>query len=322
MEQMNNLIKARWIFDRLLGSAQLKNCGRESVWACALETALKNLQDEYDRWQPVLEQNTENIAALNPESFQIWQSTDRSAAQLITDPDPSQMEEKILEVPLESSNEQMRKDLIVFRRPNKEFRVLTYTTLNSSGGDTTIHDEKKIVNIHSAHIIPRYPLRPHGAKMQLRDDFELCFPGASSGHKYTFQNEDDRLKFQQALLGYKVVFQDTCNWLLHFSSFTSKLKGSGLLQIFQPKALPAVPTTASQNGSFPGTQGLDRNDSFISSRSILTASTGLSGRTAKSNGSIIAEHPHAPLLVIFTQIGGQLTFLRLPCKFLSCSCPT
>lgn len=262
------------------------------------------------------------MPALNPGSLQSWLPTDRSAAQLITDPDQSQMEEKILEVPLESSNDRMRKGLVVSRRANKEFQVLTTITLNPSGSDATVHNEKKVFNIHSAHIIPRYAFPLSKVTTQVRDDFELCFPGASSGHTYTFPNEDDRLKFQQALIGYKVVFQDSCNWLLHFSGLRSEIEGSGILQIFQPKTLPAISATSSQNGSSPVTQWLGRNDSVISNGSTLTASTGLSGLMTNSNGSIIAEHPHSPLVVIFTEIGGQLTFLRVARKFIPTNCAT
>jgi len=317
MEEMNNLIKARWIFDRIRESALLRSCSPDSVWACVLETTLKNLQDEYSRWQQVLEQNTQAIAALHPEFFRIWLPTERSVVQLITDPDESQMEENILEAPLQSSNGQFKKDLIVFRRPGNEFRVLTYTSLNSSGGDTTIHDENKVLNVHSAQIIPRYALPPYGQNLPDTCDFELCFPGASSGDMYRFLNEDDRYAFQQALLGYKVVFQDTCKWRLHMSRLKSKLGGAGLVQIFQAKALqPSNPSQMSDSATSP----LNRNDSVATHATTLTMASQASTQfsTLRSNGSIIAEYPHAPLIVIFTKIDGQLTFLRVACK---CFCP-
>src|ERR1700761_224310 len=231
---MNNLIKARWIFDRLINSTLLKKLSPQSIWTCALATTFTNLENEYRQWREVLEQNTRTIAALNPEFFRIWIPTEGSAMQLVTDPDDSQMEEKILEAPLQSSSEQYKKDLIVFRRPGNEFRILTYTSLNSSGGDTTIHDENKVLNLHSAQIIPRYARPPYESSLNT-GDFELCSPGASSGDMYKFSREDDRYAFQHALLGYKVVYQDTCYWYLHKSYMQSKMEGTGLVQIFQAK---------------------------------------------------------------------------------------
>lgn len=314
MEEMNNLIKARWIFDRVRESVLLRSCSPNSVWACALEAALKNLQDEYGRWQQVLEQNTQAIAALNPEFFRIWSPPEISLMQLITDPDKSQGEEKVLEARLQSSSVQFKKDVVVFIRPGNELRILTYTSLNISGGDTTTHDENKVLNVHSAQIIPRYALPPYGQNLPDTCDFELCFPGASSGDLYRFLNEDDRYAFQQVLLGYKVVFQDTCNWQLHMSRFQGKMGGTGIVQIFQAK--PLQPSNPTQMNGGPDSHALNRSDTIFSQGSMLTTSTQF--YTLRSNGSVIAEYPHAPLIVIFTKIDGQLTFLRVPSK-LTCS---
>jgi hypothetical protein len=307
MEEMNSLIKARWIFDRMRESALFRSCSPDSVWACALETTLRNLQDEYGRWQQVLEQNTQSIAALNPEFFRIWVPTERIVVQLIADPDERQNEEKIFEAPLQRSSEQFKKDLTVFRRHGNEFRVLTYTSLNSACGDTTIHDESKVFNIHLAQLIPRYALPPYGQNLPDTRDFELCFPGASSGDLYSFLKEDDRYAFQQALVGYKVVFQDTCHWQLHRSRLKGKIGGTGLVQIFQAKSIqPANPSQMTG-----GTGG-----SMVSHASTLTTASRASTQfpTLRSNGAIIAEYPHAPLIVIFTKIDGQLTVLRISCK--------
>ena len=319
MEEMNNLIKARWIFDRIRESSLLRSSSPDSIWAYALETALKSLQDEYGRCQQVLDQNFQAIAALNPEFFRIWLPTEKSVEQLITDPNESQTEDKILEASLQSSREQFKKDLIVFRRPGNEFRVLKYTSQNSSGGDTTIHDENKVLNIHSTQIIPRYALPPYGQNLSDTCDFELCFPGASSGDLYRFSNEDDRYAFQQALLGYKVVFEDTCCWRLHRRRLKSQVQGTGLVQIFQPKALQH--SNRSQMDHSPGSHSLNCNDSMVSHATALTAVSRASTQlyASRSNESIIAEYPHAPLIVIFTKIDGQLTFLRIACKYF---CPT
>lgn len=302
MEQMNQLIKARWIFDRLCESTLLRSYSHDSFWTCALEAAQRNLQDEYHRWHHVLEQNTQAIAALSPEFFRVWTPTETVVADRITDPDERQNEEKILEAPLQLPREQLKKDLIVFRRPGNEFRVLTCTSLNSPG-DSTIHDESKVINVHSAQIVPRYALPPYGQNLPETCDFELCFPGASSGDLYRFLKEDDRYAFQQALLGYKVVFQDTCNWQLHRSRLKGKVGGTGLVQIFQAKPIQPARSTPLDN----------RRGSVFSNESTLTAASRAS--RLRSNSSIIAEYPHAPLVVIFTKIDGELTFLRIPCKF-------
>jgi hypothetical protein len=312
VEQMNQLIKARFLFNCVRDSMLFRSHAPDSFWTCALETAHGNLQQEYHRWYHVLEQNTQAIAALGPEFFRIWTPSETVVADPITGPDERQAEEKLLEAPLQLPREQFKKDLIVFRRPGSEFRLLTCTSLNSPGGDSTIHDESKVVSVHSAQVIPRYALPPYGQNTPDTCDFELCFPGASSGDLYRFLKEDDRYAFQQALLGYKVVFQDTANWQIHRSRLKGKIGGTGLVQIFQAKTIQ--PANARMGALAPPSPDT-RRGSVFSQESAFTAASRASS-AVRSNGAIIAEYPHAPLVVIFTKIDGQLTFLRIPCKHL------
>src|SRR6202012_4755811 len=105
------------------------------------------------------------------------------------------------------------------------------------------------------------------------------------------------------------VFEDKCDWQMH-KLLRPKLEGSGLVQIFLANALP--PASLSQMSNSPASPTLDRRNSVLSMESTLKtvsrASTWASTKTLHPNGSVIAEHPHDPLIVIYTKIDGQPTF--------------
>jgi hypothetical protein len=226
--------------------------------------------------------------------------------QRITVLGEEQMEDLVLKLSMQLPGTQS-KSLSVFRWPKNQFRIVTYA---SASEGMSAHQESRVIHIHSAQLIPRYALPPYGQNLRDGCDFELCFPGASSGDMYRFPGED-RYKFQRALLGYQVVFEDKCDWQVHKSLLKSKLEGSGLVQVFLADALP--PASLSQMCNSPASPTLDRRNSVLSMESTLTTA---STKTLRSNGAVIAEHPHDPLIVIYTKIDGQPTFLRIPCNYI------
>lgn len=316
VEEINNLVKARFIFHCMLRSHRLRDAGRDSPWAFAVASLLKKLEAEYRKWNHDIEGNIQSVASLNPESFQIWIPPEISATKLATEPDETQGEEKILEVPLADSTEQVNKVLIVFRRPSNELRLLTFISSTTGvGGEISSHEVEKIVNLHTAEVVPRYALPPN---LRTPPNMELCFPGASSGYTYQFKTRDDLKKFQQALLGYKVVFEESCQWAIHCSNIikNSKLKGRGFVQILLPKPLKPTKQWNSATDTDPGTSFRNRTETILSDHSSMTDFTRRLSltptmRVQESRDSFIAAHPHAPVLLILTEVDGQPTFIHV-----------
>jgi len=326
VEEINNLVKARFIFDCMLQSHKLRDAGRDSPWAFAVASLLKKLEAEYREWKHDIESNVQSVASLNPESFQIWVPTEISATRLATEPDETQGEEKILEVLLADSTEQVNKSLIVFRRPSNELRLLTFiSSSRGAGGEISSHVFEKIVNLHRVEVVPHYALP---ANVSAPPNMGLCFPGASSGYTYRFKTRDDLKKFQQALLGYKVVSEEFCRWTIHcpraFSIIkNNELEGEGLVQILLPKSLQAIKSTNvdlnAATGVDPAPSLRGRPESNLSGCSSVTNSTRRLNRATtmyieESMDPFIA-HPHAPVLLILTEIDGQPTFLHVRRKF-------
>jgi hypothetical protein len=159
---------------------------------------------EYAKYEEEIVAEEANIARLDLESFRIWMPPLETNTTSVTEADESQLEEKILGVSLDDQGPH-QKELIVFRRPRNELRLVTVTSrLNGGGSGYTPHEDNKVVNMHQVQVIPRYAL-PGRPRVPYNKIIELCFPGASSGYTYQFKMDEDLLKFQQALLGYKVV---------------------------------------------------------------------------------------------------------------------
>jgi hypothetical protein len=203
VQQLNNLIKARWIFDRMVESANLREAGPDSLWRWCLESIQEQIKMEYAKYEQEIVAEEANIASLDLASFRIWVPKEETSIASITEADESQLEEKIFEVSL-SDHGQHQKELIVFRRPRNELRLVTVTSRLNGGSGHTPNEDSKVVNMHQVQVIPRYAL-PGRPRVPYDRIIELCFPGASSGYTYQFKVDEDLHRFQQALLGYKVV---------------------------------------------------------------------------------------------------------------------
>ena len=337
IHQLHSLMKARWIFDRMRDSSQLREAGQDSLWRYCLENVQVQIKTEYGKYEHFLVEVEADIASLDLESFRIWMPPSENVSVSITEADESQQEEKILEVSL-SSTLTSRKDLIVFRRPGDELRLVTVKTPiappNSEGMPPAPRNESQLFKMHQDHVVPRYALPSHRSIPHSRI-IELC-PGPRSGYSFQFNIDEDLLKFQNALLGYKVVHdRQNCKWSFHRGSFrTEKTSGVGRVQIWQAKPLPPTataptptltetdtigplsPVSGSPPNWSPAWQSAPkhhaRTDS-IHSNSTLASTVrprpSIKETGPESGNTITMKRPVLPLLVIFTEINKKPTYL-------------
>ena len=320
MDEMNNLVKAHFVYECMIQGQPLRQVGGDTPWIFVVAAVLQRLLGEYSKWRRDVEENQQSLASLNPGCFRIWTIPEVSVVKLVTEPDETQGEEKIIELPLSTSTYQISKALFVFRRPSNELRLLTFVSSNQSiGGQSGSHEPPSIVNIHQVDIVPRYAMPPHP---RTPPNIEICFAGASSGNNYQFKTRDDMKKFQNALLGYKIVFEEFCNWKVHCSGLfkSNKLKGGGFVQILQAKPLPSMGTSPESPRS-PGFGGMahpgrDRSDSILSDGvSIAPSMAAPSVYIKDDRKAFIAAHPHAPVLLVLTEIEGQPTYVHVRRKY-------
>ncbi|KAF2202670.1 hypothetical protein GQ43DRAFT_470682 [Delitschia confertaspora ATCC 74209] len=325
VQQLNNLIKARWIFDRMRESTQLREAGPDSLWRWCLESVQEQIKMEYAKNEQAIIDEEANIASLDEECFRIWMPPLETTAVSVTEPDESQHEEKILEVSLAYPGHS-RRELIVFRRPRNELRLVTITTPNVQANSDGIigitpapHEDPKVVNMHKVAIVPRYAL-PSQQGVSYSRIIELCFPGASSGYTYQFKMDEDLWKFQQALLGYKIVYDNSnIRWAIHRAlswGRTEKVQGVGRIQIWQAKPLAASNAQENPSSLLPTSPSIrqSRTDSIHSNStfaSTVRPTSRILGPDPEEKNFVALQRPVLPLLVIFAEVHKKPTFLVL-----------
>lgn len=98
VEQYNNIIKSRWILEKLKETSALRDAGPASLWARSLEEIHEQIIDQYGRFNfDIGETQEANISRLGNDYFLIWKAEEAEVPRLITDEDVGR-EEKILEV--------------------------------------------------------------------------------------------------------------------------------------------------------------------------------------------------------------------------------
>jgi hypothetical protein len=170
-----------------------------------------------------------NILVLAPQYFRIWEAPE--IWEMPTIPDDKEGEIKILQVydlshavrhhvtdfirPLIDPSRGLKRDLIVFRRPTNEIRLVSSASpLIASNGDIAkshddglwSHDDQedaadrrieKIINIHSVQMIPRYAFM-NMSRISNRFSnilprvMELRFPGTTGSYRYEFKSDDGK----------------------------------------------------------------------------------------------------------------------------------
>ncbi|KAF2442621.1 hypothetical protein P171DRAFT_434091 [Karstenula rhodostoma CBS 690.94] len=331
VQQLNNLIKARWIFDQMRESATLREAGPDSLWRWCLESIQEQIKMEYAKYEQEIVTEEANIASLELESFRIWIPQEEPCVVSITEADESQLEEKIFEVSLSDHGQQQR-ELIVFRRPRNELRLVTVTSRLNGGNTHTPNEDSKVVNMHQVQVIPKYAL-PGRPRIPYNKIIELCFPSASSGYTYKFKVDEDLLLFQQALLGYKVVLdQSNQRWELHRSKSwtrTEKIQGIGRIQIWQAKSLASVKNESQPPSLLDASHRQSRADSIHSNNTMASTVRPRLRIPMPSPGegnAVALQRPTLPMLVVFTEINAKPTLLVLKLDpsiemyFPSCDC--
>ncbi|KAI4181527.1 MAG: hypothetical protein LQ346_006756 [Caloplaca aetnensis] len=312
--QYINLLKSKWILDKLEGSCHLTAVGTAPLWASALREIKSDMIKEFKRFHAneLVPPPQDVVARLPDKCFSIWVV---KAPALLP---PDLAEERPLESqPLPDPVGTRRSSLHVFQRSPIELRLVTTTrdTMNPS-----YHQEKGmfsltcwrradgctdfIVNTDITRVIPAY-----------------ATPGGDPGS-------------QNILLSNRHVqdLRKNVSWAIN-SSLKPEKSGAATLQMWQLQSL-AVPTTPPSSAtptspaqsSFPttsprsfsqSTQSTAGSDAWTARSKIASTSpTLLSGSSATSvmlglsgNGTAI-KTPEPPVIVLLTKLNNKYTFLH------------
>lgn len=324
-EQYLNLLKSRWIIERLKESTYFLSLGPESLWVEYMRELEDEVRDELARFQQGgLPQTPLNmLSGLPDHCFSIWvdeASSPHPAA--LSEHRPS--EEKILELALQSGYSTHPSNLTIFRKSDTVLRLVSATKDNQNEG---FHCEESIdVNMAQTSLVPIFAASQDNSTVN--NNVLLCNQGQDT-RSYNLRNLADVAAFQRALTGFRVSHDmSSISWHIEFDKLrNSGVSGKARLQFWHLKALPKMQQpkdTVSSEGSSSSSHPTPGSPvGSINLRSFWTSgTTPLPGSSIASpvNGSrgngIALTHPELPVLIIFTKWEGDYAFLHIQCTLI------
>ena len=319
--QFLNLLKSRWILERLSKSVNLHSAGLGSLWAECMRDLELQIQDQLSRFESgkLDSPSWADLSQLPDSCFSIWIDDEPKTPSLtLTDEQP--LEEKILELELDSQYPSRHSTITIFRKSDVNFQLVSTTK-----DERNKYTERESVMINMAHtrLIPTYAVSENSD--ETTHSLLLC-QDHSEPRCHTLLDAKSVREFQRALLGYRVS-QDMIHikWCIEFQSICKRgISGNGRLQFWQPKPLAKnAPDSTHQPTSSEGSSSSRDAYSPLRSesprklqQSVLSKSSRsvIESRVSGSSGDGIAIlRPELPVLVIFTECDDKYNFLHLKC---------
>ena len=318
-EQFLNLVKSRWIIDRLKENTHFLSSDPKSPWAeCIMELEDK-VRDQFMRFQQdelLLQPSLDALTGLPDDAFSVW--LDEESSPELTEHRPS--DEKILELPLQGAGSTYRSTLTVFRKSDTTLRLVTAT--KDDQNDRFLHQDSMGVNMNQTGLVPVFAASQDF--LTVNNNVLLC--NESQDTKcYSLRDTADIAQLQRALTGYRVSHDmSNISWHIEFDQLRkSGESGKARLQLWHLKSLPKMkqpdntePTECSSSSSVQTPHS--PSDSHKLRRFWTSGTTrppsGIASPVNGSRGAGIALiRPEPPVLIMFTRCGNNYAFLHLQC---------
>ena len=322
-ERYLNLIKTKWIVDRLKENALLQSHGLESSWSNYVTELEQEVHNELCRLNEsnFRAPSLESIIRLPDSCFSIWIDEEANLRRVaLTDHRPS--EEKILELPLEDPYTNNKATLMVFRNTETSFRLVT--AFKDDKNDFSNCQESVDVNTNITRLIPRFAA-PTATTTTTNNNILIC-SNSRDAKWYSLRNIDHLAQIQRALTGYRVSHDvSTVSWHIEFNKFCKPgISGKARVQLWQLKPLPKIspplsPGSISEVDSSSSSSlnpyaslGVPNLKRFWTSGTLQPSATNVASPITSTRGNGVAlKHPEPPALLMFTQFEGKHTFLHV-----------
>ncbi|KAL8719955.1 MAG: hypothetical protein Q9225_003103 [Loekoesia sp. 1 TL-2023] len=314
-----NLLKSRWILEKLKGSANLQSAGPESVWAVHRQELEDQIQRQLDRFKrEELTAPSRNVLSELPDScFDIWVDQGPPLHPIaLTDERP--LEEKILELELNNQYPKGQSTIATFRKSDVVFRLVS--TTNDEQNNSFYRES--VVNMAHTRLIPNFA----PSKDSCNANYSLYYcQNHIQPYCYTFRDPESVREFQRALLGYRVS-HDASNtkWCIEFQAFCKRgMSGNATLQLWHLKPLSKnlpyskpLPLGNHNSSTVSGARSHSRSTErrgFNQSATSRPPGSAIESRVSGPCGDGIALlRPEPPVLVIFTECEKRYSFLPPP----------
>ena len=338
LSQYIDLAKSIWILEKIKESDHFLAAGGESIWADRMRQFEDDVRAQLHRFEAgELEDPPRQELLELPTSHYSISSGDKAKPNALNAGEAGPLVEKILEIQLPSDSSNRESALLVFRENEADFRLV----ISTKQADTLLaqYDKEIELNMDRNRLVPAYRNPFQGSSP--RYNMLLYNERGGRPKELVFFNHEDTTKLQRALTGYRVHHDmPVAHWCINGGKKLGD-SGKGILQLWQFKPLPPMPTTPLTR--FPGT--VTYEDSFGTSQggrscslttSLATESNGshksrrtssaVSGRTILSQSSVMSpvrgthsdgvefSKPELPVLVILTFYNQRYSFVHLTCK--------
>lgn len=318
--QYLNLLKAKWILEKLKASSRLAAAETNSLWLNCEREVEQKIVEQCRRFQTdsLKPPPLENITRLPDDCFTIW----------IFEAPPLQphlaearaLEEKILDLTLPNNS-----TLTIFRSSDDDFRVVTVHTTVIPDRSKEVERESFSANMQSTQLVPAYAIPEPISGSSLSGNGILLYRAQDLSQWQPLKDLMDVFSFQQALTGYRVFFDaSNVTWSLNGSDKPGK-HGVARIQFWEAKRLTKLPIAedtdqsplSSVNSTTPGSPQTLSENGFGKRRLTGLASTiNSSTRTTQISGNracnaIVIQPPEPPVLIIYTLCDSKFTFLHL-----------
>ena len=320
VEQYLDLIKSRWIIDRIKENDHFLSPDPKSLWTDCIVELDDKIRDQFVR----IQQNDlsppplDALIRLPDESFSIWfgeEPPPRPSALIERGP----ADEKILELPLQGAHSTYQTTLTVFRKSNTCLGLVSAT---EDQNDNFRLLNSMDVDMNQTGLVPAFAASQDTSTVN--SNVLLCNQGQNA-KCYSFREPADVFRLQRALTGYRVSHDmSNISWHVEFDQFRkSGESGKARLQLWQLKPLPKIrepnDTESAERSSSSSVHTPQSPEDTLKLRRFWTSSTTppAISNAPLVNGShgagIALTSPEPPVLILFTTQGDRYTFLHLQC---------
>ena len=320
-EQYLNLVKSRWIIDRLKENPHFLSPDPKSLWAKYIVELEDKVTAQFLRFQQggLVQPPVDALTRLPDNSFSVWFDEEPSPClAAVTENGPS--DEMILELPLQVAHSRYRSTLTVYRKTDTTLRLIS-TIKDDQNGNFLVQDSIDI-NMNYTSLVPAYAASQDGP--MVNNNVLLCNQGQDT-KCYRLRDPANTADFQRALTGYRVSHEmSNISWHIEFDQFSkSGESGKARLQLWHLKPLPkiqqdqeteTVECSSSSSGQTPHSPVDSLNlRRFWTSGTTLPPSSIVTPVNGSRGAGIALTSPEPPILIIFTMHRDRNAFLHLRC---------
>ena len=321
-EQYLNLVKSRWILERLEESTYFVALNPESLYRGYLRELEDQVRDQLVRFQQsdLHPPSLDELSRLPDNCYSILVDADsRTSPAAQTERRP--FEEKILELEIQNGYSTHPSTLTIFRKSETALRLVQATKHDEN---EAFHQEES-TNVDMVHtrLVPIFAASQDNSI----DKSNLLLCNAGQDTSYNLRGPDDVAQFQRALTGFRVSY-DMSHIALHVELTglnKSSISGQARLQFWHLKPLariqqsedsePSEGDSASIDPTPNSPEGSPKLRRFWTSGTLPGSSTVSLVNGSRGNG-IALTCPELPVLIIFTKCERKYAFLHLQCTLI------